>query len=90
MGMSAYGYIEVKGLVTAVEAANAALTAANVQIVSKENPGLGMIAVVLAGEAAAVRIAVEAACKSASMIGEVINATVIANPEKALDELYSV
>ena len=58
--MDAYGYIEVLGLVCAVTAADAALKAANVEIVGKENTGAGMVAVIVKGVIGAVRAALDA------------------------------
>ena len=59
--MDAYGYIEVVGLVPAIQAADAALKAANVEVVGKENTGKAMIAVIIRGEIGAVRAAIDAA-----------------------------
>ena len=86
--MESYGYIEVVGLVPAVVAADAAVKAANVEIVGKENTGKAMIAVILKGEIGAVRTAVDAACSEVSKIGKVVNANVIARPDENLAKLY--
>ena len=48
--MDSYGYIEVVGLVPAIAAADAALKAANVEVVGRENTGKAMIAVIIKGE----------------------------------------
>lgn len=86
--MDAYGYIEVMGLVPAVEAADAALKAANVEVVGKENTGAGMVAVIIKGEIGAVRAAVDAAEESVGRIGKVVSTNVIAKPDESLLKLY--
>lgn len=86
--MDSYGYIEVLGLVPAVEAADAALKAADVEIVGKENTGAGMVAVIVKGEIGAVRTAVEAAEDSVNRIGRVVSTNVIAKPDEGLRKLY--
>jgi len=86
--MDAYGYIEVLGLVPAVAAADAALKAANVQVVGKENTGAGMIAVIIKGEIGAVRAAVDASEDAVGRIGKVVNTNVIAKPDDSLLNLY--
>ena len=58
--MDSYGYIEVVGLVPAIAAADAALKAANVEVVGRENTGKAMIAVIIKGEIGAVRAAIDA------------------------------
>lgn len=87
--MFSYGYIEVVGLVPAVEAADAALKAANVELVGKENPGAGMIAIIIKGEIGSVKAAVDAAEEAANRIGKVVSANVIARPDEAIEKLYS-
>lgn len=86
--MDAYGYIEVMGLVPAVEAADAALKAANVEVVGKENTGAGMVAVIIKGEIGAVRAAIDAAEESVGRIGKVVSTNVIAKPDESLLKLY--
>ena len=86
--MDAYGYIEVVGLVPAVEAADAALKAANVEVVGKENTGAAMIAVIIKGEIGAVRAAIDAAEDAVNRIGKVISTNVIAKPDESLQKLY--
>ena len=86
--MDSYGYIEVFGLVPAVEAADAALKAADVAVVGKENTGAGMVAVIIKGEIGAVLTAVEAAEDAAERIGKVVSTNVIAKPDEGLKKLY--
>ena len=86
--MDSYGYIEVVGLVPAIAAADAALKAANVEVVGRENTGKAMIAVIIKGEIGAVRAAVDAAEAEEERIGKVVNTNVIARPDEALEALY--
>lgn len=86
--MDSYGYIEVVGLVPAIAAADAALKAANVEVVGRENTGKAMIAVIIKGEIGAVRDAIDAAEAEVERIGKVVNTNVIARPDEALSALY--
>ena len=86
--MDSYGYIEVVGLVPAIAAADAALKAANVEVVGRENTGKAMIAVIIKGEIGAVRAAIDAAEAEVERIGEVVSTNVIARPDEALSALY--
>ena len=83
--MDSYGYIEVVGLVPAIAAADAALKAANVEVVGRENTGKAMI---IKGEIGAVRAAIDAAEAEVERIGKVVNTNVIARPDEALSALY--
>ena len=84
--MDSYGYIEVVGLVPAIAAADAALKAANVEVVGRENTGKAMIAVIIKGEIGAVRAAIDAA--EAEVSRTVVNTNVIARPDESLTALY--
>ena len=86
--MDSYGYIEVVGLVPAIAAADAALKAANVEVVGRENTGTATIAVIIKGEIGAVRAAIDAAEAEVERIGKVVNTNVIARPDEALSALY--
>lgn len=80
--MQAMGFIETKGFVAAVEAADSALKSANVSLVGQKRVGSGLVAVILTGDVAAVKAAVEAAAESASSIGQVVAVQVIASPHE--------
>lgn len=86
--MDAYGYIEVVGLVPAIAAADAALKAANVQVVGKENTGKAMIAVIIKGEIGSVRAAIDAAETEVSRMATVVSTNIIARPDESLASLY--
>lgn len=76
----AIGLIETKGIVSAVEACDAALKAANVQFVGQHKVGSGLVAVSFQGDVAAVRAAVDAGAEAAGRVGEVVSVHVIARP----------
>jgi len=80
--MESLGFIEVKGLVTAIEAADAALKTAEVTLLGGNNVGAGLISVVFQGEIGAIKTAVEAGAAAAKRIGEVVSSNVIARPEQ--------
>lgn len=80
----ALGMIETKGLVCLVEAADAALKAANVEMVGWEKVGSGLVTVFLVGDVAAVKAAVDAGAGAASKIGEVVSVQVIPRPHEEL------
>ncbi len=80
----ALGMIETKGLVTLIEASDAALKAANVQMVGWDKVGSGMVTTFLTGDVGAVKSAVDAAAEAAGKIGEVLAVHVIARPHEDL------
>ena len=67
--MKALGFIETNGFVAATEAADSALKAANVSLAGQYRPGSGLVAVIITGDVAAVKAAVEAGAASAATIG---------------------
>ncbi len=85
--MEALGMIETKGLVCMIEAADAALKAANVQLNGWEKVGSGLVTIFMYGDVAAVKAAVDAGASAASKIGEVVSVQVIPRPH---EELVSV
>lgn len=87
--MKALGFIETRGFVAATEAADSALKAANVSLVGQKRPGSGLVAVVITGDVAAVKAAVDAGANSAKAVGEVIAAQVIARPHQGLEEMIA-
>ncbi|GEA14219.1 MAG: hypothetical protein PWR22_1778 [Moorella sp. (in: firmicutes)] len=78
--MSALGLIETKGLVAAIEAADAMLKAASVELVGMEKIGSGLVTVMVSGEVGAVKAATEAGGAAATRLGEVIAVHVIPRP----------
>src|SRR6187200_2554238 len=82
--LEALGMIETKGLVSLIEASDAMLKAANVQLVGWEKVGSGLVTVFVVGDVAAVKAAVDAGASAASKIGEVVSVQVIPRPHEEL------
>ncbi|MEI3607202.1 BMC domain-containing protein [Pseudogracilibacillus sp. SE30717A] len=74
------GIIETRGLTAAIEAADAMLKAANVEIVGSEKIGSGLVSVIIQGDVGAVKAATEVGEESASRVGEVVAVHVIPRP----------
>jgi ethanolamine utilization protein EutM len=82
------GIIETKGFTPLILAADTAVKAASVDIVEWRQVGSGFVSVVIEGEVAAVRSAVDAAIGAASRVGEITSSTVIARPVDELDTTF--
>ena len=78
--MQALGMIETKGLVAAIEAADAMVKAANVTLIGKEHVGGGLVTVMVRGDVGAVKSATEAGAAAAEKVGEVVSVHVIPRP----------
>jgi ethanolamine utilization protein EutM len=76
----ALGMIETKGLVGAIEAADAMVKAANVTLVGKEQIGAGLVSVMVRGDVGAVKAATEAGAEAASRVGTLVSVHVIPRP----------
>jgi ethanolamine utilization protein EutM len=76
--------IETKGFVALVEASDAMLKAANVELVGWDKIGSGLVTAFVAGDVAAVKAAIDAGAAAASRIGEVVSVQVIARPHEDL------
>lgn len=76
----ALGMIETKGMVGAIEAADAMVKSANVSIVGYEKIGSGLITVMVRGDVGAVKAATDAGAAAAQKVGEVISVHVIPRP----------
>ena len=87
MTQQALGMIETRGLVAAVEAADAMLKAANVELVGTEKIGSGLVSVMVRGDVGAVKAAVEAGSSSAERLGEVIATHVIPRPHADVEKI---
>lgn len=91
MVQQSLGMVETRGLVAAIEAADAMLKAANVTLVGTEKIGSGLVSVMVRGDVGAVKAAVEAGSASASRLGELVATHVIPRPhadvEKILPEI---
>ena len=80
MNSDALGMIETKGLVGAIEAADAMLKAANVSLVGYEKIGSGLVTVMVRGDVGAVKAATDAGAAAARQVGEVVSIHVIPRP----------
>ena len=87
MNTNALGMIETKGLVGAIEAADAMVKSANVQLVGKELAGGGLVTVMVRGDVGAVKAATDAGAAAAEKVGELISVHVIARPHTEVDNI---
>ena len=85
----ALGMIETKGYVAALAAADAMVKAANVTIISREEVGDGLVAVVVRGDVGAVNAATEAGAETASTVGELVSVHVIPRPHGELGKHFT-
>jgi ethanolamine utilization protein EutM len=81
----ALGMIEARGFAAVVEAADAMVKAAKVELVGYEKTGGGYVTAVVRGDVAAVKAAVEAGARSAGKVGEVVATHIIARPHANVD-----
>ena len=81
----ALGMIETRGFAAMVEASDAMVKAAKVELVSYEKTGGGFVTAVVRGDVAAVKAAVDAGVRGAEKVGEVISTHVIARPHLNID-----
>ena len=87
MEKQALGLIETKGLVGAIEAADAMVKAANVTLIGKENIGSGLVTVMVRGDVGAVKASVEAGSAAAKRVGELVSAHVIPRPHDEVEDI---
>ncbi|MGO5051653.1 BMC domain-containing protein [Lachnospiraceae bacterium LCP25S3_G4] len=78
--MHALGMIETRGLIASVEAADAMLKAANVELIGTEKIGSGLVTIMVQGDVGAVKAAVESGQEVASRLGELVAVHVIPRP----------
>lgn len=83
----ALGMIETKGMIGAIEAADAMTKAANVILVGYEKIGSGLITVMVRGDVGAVKAATDAGASAAERVGEVVSVHVIARPHSDIELL---
>ena len=87
MAQEALGMIETRGLVAAVEAADAMVKAAEVSLIGTEKIGRGRVSVVVRGDVAAVKAAVEAGSTCAGRLGELVAVHVIPRPHADVEKI---
>lgn len=75
-----FGFVETKGTVGAIEAADAMLKAAKVKLIQKREIGFALVTVIVEGELSAVQAAVDAGAAAANRVGEFVTCNVIARP----------
>ena len=81
------GMIETRGLTAAIEAADAMLKAANVEIVGSEKIGSGLVSVIVKGDVGAVKAATEVGAEAAQRVGELVAVHVIPRPHGDITKL---
>lgn len=86
----ALGLIETRGLVGAVEAADAMVKAAKVTLLGKEKSGAALVTVMVRGEVGAVKAAVDAGSAAAKRVGELVSTHVIPRPSGELEDYLPV
>ena len=87
MAQEALGMIETRGLVAAIEAADAMVKAANVELIGTEKIGSGLVSVMVRGDVGAVKSAVEAGGSAATRLGEIIATHVIPRPHGDVEKI---
>jgi len=90
MVQQALGMVETRGLVAAIEAADAMLKSANVVLVGTEKIGSGLVSVMVRGDVGAVKSAVEAGAANASRLGELVATHVIPRPHNDVEKILPV
>ena len=81
----ALGMVETRGLVGAVEAADAMVKAANVTLIGREQVGSGLVTVMVRGDVGAVKAATDAGAAAASRVGELVRVHVIPRPHEEVE-----
>ena len=87
MAQEALGMVETRGLVAAIEAADAMCKAANVALVGTEKIGSGLVTVMVRGDVGAVKASVEAGTAAASKLGELVASHVIPRPHSDVEKI---
>lgn len=85
--MEALGMIETRGLIGLIEACDAMLKAANVEMRGWKQVGGGLVTGFVVGDVAAVKAAVDAGASAASKVGEVVSVQVIPRPHEELSSM---
>jgi ethanolamine utilization protein EutM len=87
MAADALGMVETKGLIGAVEAADAMVKAANVTLIAKEYIGAGYVTVLVRGDVGAVKAATDAGAAAARRVGELVSVHVIPRPHADVEKV---
>ncbi|WP_455542162.1 propanediol utilization microcompartment protein PduA [Intestinibacter sp.] len=83
----ALGMIETKGLVGAIEAADAMTKSANVELIGYEKIGSGLVTVMVRGDVGAVKASVDAGAVAAEKVGEIVSKHVIPRPHTDVERI---
>ena len=87
MVQQALGMVETRGLVAAIEAADAMVKAANVTLLGTEKIGSGLVSVMVRGDVGAVKAATEAGSQAAARLGEIVAVHVIPRPHQDVESI---
>jgi len=85
MTKECFGMVETRGLIGAIEAADAMVKAANVTLVGKEKIGSGLVTVMVRGDVGAVKASVDAGAAAAKRVGELYGVHVIPRPHSDVE-----
>ena len=87
MNFEALGMVETRGLVAAIEAADAMVKAANVTLIGTEKIGSGLVSVMVRGDVGAVKAATDAGSSAAARLGEIVAVHVIPRPHQDIEKI---
>ncbi|GHD12369.1 propanediol utilization microcompartment protein PduA [Tianweitania populi] len=87
MQQEALGMVETKGLVAAIEAADAMVKSANVALIGYEKIGSGLVTVIVRGDVGAVKAATDAGAVAAEKVGTVVSVHVIPRPHMEVEKI---
>ena len=87
MEKQSLGMVETKGLIGAIEAADAMVKAANVRLIGKEKIGSGLVTAMVRGDVGAVKAAVEAGAAAAKRVGDLYGVHVIPRPHDDVENI---
>ncbi len=87
MSLEALGMIETRGLVGAIEAADAMVKAAKVVLIGKEKIGGGFVTVMVRGDTGSVKAATDAGASAAQKVGELVSVHVIPRPHEDVEKI---
>jgi len=83
----AIGFVETRGLVGSIEAADTMVKAANVSLLGKEKVGGGLVSVMVEGDVGAVKAAIDAGGAAAKKVGELLSVHVIPRPHEEIEKI---
>ena len=87
MSMEALGMVETRGLIGAIEAADAMVKAANVVLIGKQQIGAALVTVLVRGDVGAVKAATDAGAAAARRVGELVAVHVIPRPHEEVEKI---